>query len=48
MTAFTDAFVRLWERKQRTLPAPHHGPILKAARRWTAFRARHHVHTQRA
>ncbi|MEV4488652.1 hypothetical protein AB0K04_00875 [Micromonospora coxensis] len=48
VTAFAAAFVRLWERKQRTLPAPHHGPILDAARRWTAYRARRRAHTQRA
>ncbi|PZG21457.1 hypothetical protein C1I95_07280 [Micromonospora craterilacus] len=38
VTAFTDALVRLWDRAQRTSPAPHRGPLLDAARRWRAHR----------
>ncbi|SCL28642.1 hypothetical protein GA0070616_3733 [Micromonospora nigra] len=40
VTAFADALVRLWQRKQRNAPAPHHGPLLDAARRWAAYRQR--------
>ncbi|MCZ7420713.1 hypothetical protein O7605_14435 [Verrucosispora sp. WMMA2121] len=32
--AFADGLVRLWERKQRSAPSPHHGPLLRAAREW--------------
>ncbi|MER6755215.1 hypothetical protein ABT235_13675 [Micromonospora echinofusca] len=40
VTAFADALVLLWQRKQQAAPAPHHGPLLGAARRWAAHRAR--------
>ncbi|MEU9504809.1 hypothetical protein AB0D32_00815 [Micromonospora sp. NPDC048170] len=39
VTAFAEALVVLWQRKQQAAPAPHHGPILDAARRWAAHRA---------
>ncbi|SCL53540.1 hypothetical protein GA0070606_2138 [Micromonospora citrea] len=38
LTAFADALVVLWQRKQHAAPAPHHGPLLDAARRWAAHR----------
>ncbi|MBX7268748.1 hypothetical protein KIF24_23825 [Micromonospora sp. Llam7] len=36
--AFADGLVRLWERKQRSAPGPHHGPLIDAARRWRDHR----------
>ncbi|MFG3710206.1 hypothetical protein [Micromonospora sp. NPDC047730] len=39
VTAFADALVVLWQRKQQAAPAPHHGPLLDAARRWAAHRS---------
>ncbi|MEU7673500.1 hypothetical protein AB0C42_01630 [Micromonospora taraxaci] len=37
VTGFAEALVRLWQRKL-VVPAPHHGPLLDAAQRWTAYR----------
>lgn len=48
VTAFAAALVRLWERKQRTAPGPHHGPLLAAARRWSAYRSRLPAYTHGA
>ncbi|MEU4644784.1 hypothetical protein [Micromonospora sp. NPDC023814] len=39
VTAFAEALVVLWQRKQQAAPAPHHGPLLDAARRWAAHRS---------
>lgn len=39
VTAFAEALVMLWQRKQRTAPASHHGPLVDAARRWAAHRS---------
>ncbi|MGC5020367.1 hypothetical protein [Micromonospora sp. DT47] len=38
VTAFADALVRLWDRMHRSSSAPHHGPLLDAARRWHTYR----------
>ncbi|GIJ06850.1 hypothetical protein ACFFMR_07490 [Micromonospora andamanensis] len=37
--AFADGLVCLWERKQRSTPGPHHGPLLRAACEWRGHRA---------
>jgi hypothetical protein len=38
ITAFAVGLVTLWERKQRTVPAPHRGPLLAAAQQWVTYR----------
>ncbi|MFI5835021.1 hypothetical protein ACIA5A_15250 [Micromonospora sp. NPDC051300] len=38
VSAFAVALARLWERRQRSSPAPHRGPLLDAARRWLDHR----------
>ncbi|MFI7075768.1 hypothetical protein ACIBO1_00555 [Micromonospora sp. NPDC049903] len=38
VTAFAAALADLWERAQRTAPAPHRGPLLDAARQWHTHR----------
>ncbi|MFF5171538.1 hypothetical protein ACFY3U_02755 [Micromonospora sp. NPDC000089] len=38
VAAFAGALVRLWERMQRSSSAPHHTPLLAAARRWHGHR----------
>jgi hypothetical protein len=38
ITAFAVGLVMLWERKQRTVPAPHRGPLLVAAQQWLRYR----------
>ncbi|MEV0002260.1 hypothetical protein AB0H28_08240 [Micromonospora sp. NPDC050980] len=43
VTAFAVALAQLWERRQRTSPAPHRGPLLDAARRWRDHRERRHL-----
>ncbi|MCX5069453.1 hypothetical protein OOJ91_26760 [Micromonospora lupini] len=40
VTGFADGLVRLWQRKHLVAPAPHHGPLLGAAQRWSAYRRR--------
>ncbi|MEU5780389.1 hypothetical protein [Micromonospora lupini] len=40
VTGFADGLVRLWQRKHLAGPAPHHGPLLDAAQRWSAYRRR--------
>ncbi|MEU4550741.1 hypothetical protein [Micromonospora violae] len=40
LSSFADALTRLWQRKQLAAPAPHHGPLLDAALRWSAYRRR--------
>ncbi|WP_405426933.1 hypothetical protein [Micromonospora sp. NBC_00617] len=40
VTGFADGLVRLWQRKHLATPAPHHGPLLDAAQRWSAYRRR--------
>jgi hypothetical protein len=37
---FSAALADLWEERQRTLPAPHRGPLAVAARRWARYRHR--------
>ncbi|MEU7618966.1 hypothetical protein AB0B27_23110 [Micromonospora rifamycinica] len=48
VTAFAGALVQLWERKQHTAPASHHGPLLAAARCWAAYRSRSGSYTRGA
>lgn len=38
VTAFADGLVCLWDRMYRSSSAPHHGPLLEAARRWSEYR----------
>jgi hypothetical protein len=38
VTAFADALVVFWQRKQETNPTSHHAPLIDAARRWAAYR----------